>query len=138
MPDLQRFLDAQQATYPTALAEIQSGRKRSHWMWFIFPQLRGLGLSETARFYGIEGAAEAAVYMAHPVLSQRLVEICEALLQLASADATRIFGSPDDIKLRSSMTLFQAVPGAPGVFGRVLDRFYGGQRDAKTLALLSK
>ncbi len=138
MPDLQRFLDAQQSTYETALAEIQNGRKRSHWMWFIFPQLQGLGLSETARFYAIRDAREAAAYMAHPVLGPRLETISGALLALDSADATRIFGSPDDIKLRSSMTLFQAVPGAPGVFGRVLDRFYGGQPDAKTLALLNK
>ncbi|NVO31698.1 DUF1810 domain-containing protein [Hymenobacter lapidiphilus] len=136
MPTLQRFLDAQQATYPTALAEIRNGRKRSHWMWFIFPQLRGLGFSETARFYGITDAAEAAAYLAHPVLGPRLVEICEALLQLDSSDATRIFGSPDDLKLRSSMTLFGAAPGAPAVFGRVLERFYDGRPDAKTLALL--
>ncbi|MBT2558276.1 DUF1810 domain-containing protein [Hymenobacter sp. ISL-91] len=136
MPALQRFLDAQQSTYPTALSEIQNGRKRSHWMWFIFPQLKGLGFSETARFYGIADAAEAAAYLAHPVLGPRLVEICEALLQQPGTDATRIFGSPDDVKLRSSMTLFGAVPGASAVFGRVLERFYDGRPDAKTLALL--
>ncbi|WP_019949751.1 DUF1810 domain-containing protein [Hymenobacter aerophilus] len=136
MPTLQHFLDAQQSTYQTALTEIQNGRKRSHWMWFIFPQLKGLGFSETARFYGLDGATEAAAYLAHPVLGPRLVEICEALLQQPATDATRIFGSPDDLKLCSSMTLFGAVPGAPTVFGRVLERFYGGQSDPKTLALL--
>ncbi|NVO84077.1 DUF1810 domain-containing protein [Hymenobacter terrestris] len=136
MPTLQRFLDAQQATYPTALTEIRNGRKRSHWMWFIFPQLRGLGFSETARFYGIADAAEAAAYLAHPVLGPRLLDICEALLQLDSSDATRILGSPDDLKLSSSMTLFGAVPGASAVFGAVLERFFGGESDPRTLALL--
>ena len=136
MPSLQRFLDAQQSTYQTALAEIQNGRKRSHWMWFIFPQLQGLGLSETARFYSIQDAAEAAAYLAHPVLGPRLETIGGALLALNSADATRIFGSPDDVKLRSCMTLFRAVPGASAVFGAVLERLFGGQPDAKTLVLL--
>ncbi|MFD2784482.1 DUF1810 domain-containing protein [Hymenobacter rubripertinctus] len=136
MLPLQRFLDAQASTYQTALAEIQNGRKRSHWMWFVFPQLRGLGLSETARFYGIKDGAEAAAYLAHPVLGPRLVEICEALLTLASFDATRIFGRPDDVKLRSCLTLFRTVPGASAVFGRVLEQFYGGQPDPQTLALL--
>ncbi|SDX62402.1 DUF1810 domain-containing protein [Hymenobacter psychrophilus] len=138
MPTLQRFLDAQKSTYETALTEIQSGRKRSHWMWFIFPQLQGLGLSETARFYAIRDAREAAAYLAHPVLGLRLETISGALLALDSADATRIFGSPDDVKLRSSMTLFRAVPGAAAVFGAVLERFYEGQPDAKTVALLNK
>ena len=136
MPTLQRFLDAQQSTYQTALAEIQSGRKRSHWMWFIFPQLQGLGLSETARFYAIQDAREAAAYLAHPVLGPRLLEISGALLALDSTDANRIFGSPDDVKLRSSMTLFRAVPGAAAVFGQVLERFFGGVPDPRTLALL--
>ena len=137
MPTLQRFLDAQQSTYQTALAEIQSGRKRSHWMWFVFPQIQGLGFSETARFYAIRDAGEAAAYLAHPVLGPRLETISRALLALDSTDAPRIFGSPDDMKLRSSMTLFGAVPGASAVFGQVLARFFGGQPDPATLALLA-
>lgn len=136
MPTLQRFLHAQQAAYPTALAEIQNGRKRSHWMWFIFPQLRGLGFSETARFYGLQDAAEAAAYLAHPVLGSRLIEICEALLKLNSTNATRIFGSPDDLKLCSSVTLFRAMPGAAAVFSQVLEQFFGGEPDSRTLELL--
>ncbi|RYY21476.1 MAG: DUF1810 domain-containing protein [Cytophagaceae bacterium] len=135
---LKRFLDAQAADYPTALAEIKAGRKRSHWMWYIFPQLRGLGLSETARHYGIADAAEAAAYLAHPVLGSRLLEISRALLALPGSDATRVLGSPDDMKLRSCMTLFGAVPGADGVFGAVLNKFYGGEKDAKTVQLLGR
>ncbi|MBT9392582.1 DUF1810 domain-containing protein [Hymenobacter sp. NST-14] len=138
MPTLQRFLDAQQSSYETALAEIRSGRKRSHWMWFIFPQIQGLGRSETARFYAIRDAEEAAAYLAHPVLGPRLETISRALLDLPSTDATRIFGSPDDVKLRSSMTLFGAVPGAAPVFGQVLARFFGDQPDPQTLRLLGR
>ena len=133
---LQRFLDAQRADYATALAEITAGRKRSHWMWYIFPQMRGLGFSETARYYGIRDAAEAAAYLAHPVLGERLREIARALLALPGSDANRIFGSPDDLKLRSSMTLFGAVPGADGVFQAVLDKFFSGAKDVKTVQLL--
>ena len=135
---LQRFLDAQANDYQTALAELKAGRKRSHWMWYIFPQLRGLGFSETARYYGINDAAEAEAYLAHPVLGQRLVEISQALLGLAGSDANRIMGSPDDLKLRSSMTLFGALPGAGPVFKQVLDKFFGGAPDPKTLQLLGK
>lgn len=134
--DLQRFLNVQQEDYATALQEIKAGRKRSHWMWYIFPQLRGLGFSETARYYGITGAAEAAAYLAHPVLGARLREITQALLALPGADANRIFGSPDDMKLRSCMTLFAQVPGADAGFQAVLDKFFGGAPDAKTTQLL--
>ncbi|MBF9220869.1 DUF1810 domain-containing protein [Hymenobacter ruricola] len=134
---LQRFLDAQQASYPTALAEIKAGRKRSHWMWYIFPQIQGLGLSETARFYALRDRAEAAAYLQHPVLGARLVEISTALLALTSSDAHAIFGSPDELKLKSSMTLFAALPGAPAVFQQVLDRFYDGARDEKTLRIIA-
>ncbi|SHM01057.1 DUF1810 domain-containing protein [Hymenobacter psychrotolerans] len=137
-PNLQRFLDAQQRDYATALAEIQAGRKRSHWMWYIFPQIQGLGNSETARFYAIQGQQEAAAYVQHPVLGPRLVEISAALLELDSTDATRIMGSPDDMKLRSSMTLFAAQKGANPVFQRVLDKFFGGAPDEKTLQLLQQ
>jgi len=134
---LQRFLDAQQRDYATALAEIKSGRKRSHWMWYIFPQIQGLGYSETARFYAIKDRQEAETYLQHPELGRRLVEISEALLKLPSADAHSIFGSPDDLKLKSSMTLFAAVSTQP-VFQQVLDKFYQGRRDDKTLGLLQQ
>ena len=137
-PNLQRFLDAQATDYQQALAEIKNGRKRSHWMWYIFPQIQGLGFSETSRYYAIQDAAEAAEYLKHPVLSKRLFEICQALLEQAGNDANRIFGSPDDVKLKSSMTLFAALPGANSVFQSVLDKFFGGTKDAKTLQLLSK
>ena len=138
MSDLQRFLDAQATDYAPALAEMRAGRKRSHWMWYIFPQVQGLGYSEMAHRYGIAGAAEAAAYLAHPVLGTRLVEIAQVLLGLASHNATAVMGSPDDLKLRSSMTLFAQVPGADGVFQAVLDKFFGGQPDTKTLQLLER
>jgi uncharacterized protein (DUF1810 family) len=136
--NLQRFLDAQRTDYPTALAEIKAGRKRSHWMWYVFPQLQGLGFSETARYYGIKDAAEAEAYLKHPVLGSRLVEISQALLPLPGSDANRIMGSPDDMKLRSSMTLFAAMPGTEPVFQAVLDKFFGGEQDSKTVQLLGK
>ncbi|MBC6699408.1 DUF1810 domain-containing protein [Hymenobacter sp. BT190] len=135
-PNLQRFLDAQQRDYATALAEIRAGRKRSHWMWYIFPQIQGLGYSETAQFYAIRGRQEAEAYLQHPVLGPRLREISGALLTLESHDATRLMGSPDDVKLRSSMTLFGALAGSDPVFQRVLDTYFGGAQDAKTLQIL--
>jgi len=138
MPTLQRFLDAQATDYARALAEVKAGRKRSHWMWYIFPQVQGLGFSETSRFYGIQDLAEAAAYLQHPVLGPRLVAIGEALLALPGSNATSIMGSPDDMKLRSSMTLFGAVPGAPPVFEAVLAKFFGGKPDDKTLRLLGQ
>jgi uncharacterized protein (DUF1810 family) len=134
--NLHRFLEAQSSSYQTALAEIKNGRKRSHWMWFIFPQIQGLGLSETARFYAIADAQEAKNYLAHPVLGARLLEICQALLGLASSNAHDIFGSPDDLKLKSSMTLFAALQTEP-IFQQVLDKFYQGASDNKTLSILA-
>ncbi len=134
--NLQRFIDAQSSSYQTALAEIKNGRKRSHWMWFIFPQIKGLGLSETARFYALADAQEAKEYLAHPVLGARLREICHALLGVASSDAHHIFGSPDDLKLKSSMTLFASLGTSP-VFQQVLDKFYRGAQDDKTLRILT-
>ncbi len=133
--DLNRFILAQETAYETALAEITNGKKRSHWMWYIFPQLKGLGMSETARFYGINDKAEAVAYLAHPVLGKRLLEICNVLLGLGSEDAHAIFGSPDDVKLKSSMTLFAAL-NTNDVFQSVLDKFYDGDKDEKTLQLL--
>lgn len=136
--NLQRFLDAQATDYPQALAEVKAGRKRSHWMWYIFPQIQGLGFSSTSQHYAIRDAAEAAAYLKQPVLGPRLREISGELLKLAGRDASRVFGSPDDLKLRSSMTLFAAVPGADPVFRAVLDAFFGGKPDARTLQLLGR
>ena len=133
---LQHFIDAQSSSCQTALAEITNGRKRSHWMWYIFPQIQGLGLSETARFYAIQDRREAEQYARHPVLGRLLVEISTALLGLASNDAHAIMGSPDDLKLKSSMTLFAAVPGADPVFGAVQEKFFGGAQDEQTLRIL--
>lgn len=134
--DLSRFHRAQQTDYPRALEEIRSGRKQSHWMWYIFPQLKGLGRSSMAVYYGIRDLEEAKAYLADPVLGARLTEISEALLALDTDDATAVMGQPDDVKLRSCMTLFDTAAGAPGVFRRVLDKFYHGQKDARTLELL--
>lgn len=138
MDDLQRFIDAQEADFTTALAEIKNGRKRSHWMWYIFPQLRGLGSSDNAMYYGIQNIDEAEAYINHPVLGQRLMEICLALLQLKSDNANEIFGSPDDLKLRSSMTLFASLPDAYPIFQSVLEKFFNGEPDDKTLRLIGE
>ena len=137
-PNLQRFLDAQATDYAPALAELTAGRKRSHWMWYIFPQIRGLGFSSISQHYALNDLAEATAYLAHPVLGKRLVEISAVLLGLPSRNATQVFGTPDDLKLRSSMTLFAAVPGADPVFGAVLDKFFGGIPDSKTQQILGK
>jgi len=134
--DLNRFLTAQEQDYAQALAEIRAGRKRSHWIWYIFPQLRGLGYSYNAEYYGIADAEEARQYLAHPVLGARLREITEALLELPESDSVRVMGRPDDLKLCSSMTLFEYVSVQDSVFGKVLDKYYGGRRDAATLRML--
>lgn len=136
--DLQRFISAQQRDYATALAELRGGRKRSHWIWYIFPQIEGLGYSSTSRHYAIKSLPEARAYLQHPILGRRLVECAEAVLQINGRSAAEIFGAPDDMKLRSSMTLFAAVPDADPVFARVLDRYFGGQPDRRTLDLLAK
>ena len=135
--NLQRFIDAQRSDYATALEEITAGKKRGHWMWYIFPQLLGLGYTSTSVTYSIKDLDEAAAYLRDPVLGVRLVEICNALLKLDNNDAHKIFGSPDDLKLRSSMTLFSLVPGADKIFQQVLDKFFGGRKDEKTLQLLN-
>jgi uncharacterized protein (DUF1810 family) len=134
--NLDRFVEAQAALYSQALAEIRAGRKRSHWMWFIFPQLGGLGSSPTSQRYAIKGRAEAEAYLAHPVLGVRLLECAEALLALRTGSASEVFGHPDDLKLRSSMTLFASISEPRSGFERVLDRFFGGERDALTVRLL--
>lgn len=133
MRDLQRFLDAQARDYAIALAEIRNGKKQSHWMWYIFPQIAGLGYSETSRYYAIKNIKEASDYLKHEVLGPRLVEISKELLLLPGNDARKIFGSPDDMKLRSSMTLFASLPHTDAVFQAVLDKFFGGAKDERTL-----
>lgn len=135
---LKRFVDAQETDYPVALAEIKNGRKRSHWMWYVFPQIQGLGFSETSRFYAVRDINEAQEYLKHPVLGSRLISICDALLQLESNNATAIFGSPDDVKLKSSMTLFAALPGTDPVFESVLEKYFDGSKDIKTLQIIKK
>ena len=130
---LERFVVAQTDVYPHALAELRAGHKASHWMWFVFPQIAGLGTSPTARFYAIRDLAEARAYLAHPLLGPRLKDAAEAMLEWADErDAGTILGAIDAAKLRSSMTLFEAASGAP-VFGHVLDAFFGGARDPATL-----
>ena len=134
--DLDRFVLAQANDYEQALAEIRAGRKRSHWMWYIFPQIEGLGFSSMSRRYAIRSFDEARAYLDHPVLGRRLVECAEATLGVEGRSACEIFGSPDDLKLRSCATLFAAVTPPDSVFARLLDRFYEGKRDEKTLQLL--
>jgi uncharacterized protein (DUF1810 family) len=134
--DLDRFVAAQDGIYPEALAELRRGRKESHWMWFVFPQMAGLGRSETARFYGIASAAEARAFLAHPLLGPRLIECAQALLAQPERRAEAIFGPIDAMKLKSSMTLFEGVAPDPAPFAAVLRVFFGGERDAATLALL--
>lgn len=134
--DLQRFLSAQQNDYAIALAEIKQGRKRSHWMWYIFPQIAGLGFSETSRYYALKNIDEAQAYLNHPVLGSRLIEICTELLKLPVNNATQIFGTPDDLKLRSCVTLFSSIPGANPVFQQVLNKFFNGELDNNTFKLL--
>jgi uncharacterized protein (DUF1810 family) len=134
--DLERFVVAQDGTYPAALAELRAGRKRSHWMWFVFPQIAGLGSSPMAQRYAISGLDEARAYLAHPVLGPRLVEAARALTDLDGTDPVAVLGSIDALKLRSSMTLFaHAAPEEP-VFTEVLARYYAGAEDDATLARL--
>jgi uncharacterized protein (DUF1810 family) len=135
---LERFVDAQDqgGTYAQALAELRAGRKTSHWMWFVFPQIAGLGRSPTARHYALESLAEARDYLAHPVLGPRLVESARALADLPGADAEEVLGATDAMKLRSSMTLFARADPAEDVFARVLDQYFGGEPDGATDAIL--
>ena len=138
MPDfnLDRFKKAQSRDYATALTDIKNGRKESHWMWYIFPQLKGLGFSYTAEFYGIDGLAEAKAYMADELLRGHLVEISEALLSLPSSDAREVMGYPDDLKLKSCMTLFMEAAPELEVFGKVLEKFFGSEKDLKTVEMV--
>jgi uncharacterized protein (DUF1810 family) len=134
--NLTRFVRAQEGVYEQALAEIKGGRKHSHWMWFIFPQIDGLGFSTTSRLYAIKSRAEAKAYLDHPVLGPRLVECAEAALAVEGRTASQIFGSPDDMKLRSCATLFAHVSPQGSVFERLIRNFFEGRRDGKTLSRL--
>jgi uncharacterized protein (DUF1810 family) len=134
--DLSRFLRAQEADYAQALSELTAGRKQSHWMWYVFPQLDGLAASSTSKYYSIKSAIEAKAYLDHPVLGPRLLECAEAILQVKGRSATEILGSPDDLKLRSCATLFACVSPQGSVFDRLLDKYYRRERDDRTLRLL--
>ena len=134
--NLQRFVTAQAPVYPAVLRELRDAYKRGHWMWFIFPQLRGLGFSSTAQFYGLTSLDEAQAYLDHPVLGPRLIECTEIVVEAKAGSLNAIFGSPDDIKFCSSMTVFD-IAAPNGVFGRALDRWCDGRRDERTLGLVT-
>jgi uncharacterized protein (DUF1810 family) len=134
--DLNRFVQAQQSDYEQALSEVRSGQKRSHWMWYIFPQFDGLGSSATAQRYSIKSIAEAKAYLSHPVLGSRLIECAEAVLNVEQRSAYEIFGSPDNMKLKSCATLFASISPAGSVFEQLLDKFFQGEPDSRTLRLL--
>lgn len=134
--DLQRFIDAQEPVYDQVTAELRRGRKRSHWMWFVFPQLRGLGSSPMAHLYGITGREEAAAYASHPVLGARLRECTSLVLDVDGSTASEIFGSPDDLKFRSSMTLFSLSADEPSLYLEALAKYFEGEKDALTVTRL--
>ena len=135
--NLERFIAAQKAVYQTALQELKEGMKKSHWMWYIFPQIQGLGFTETSRFYAIKDLKEASAYLSHRVLGPRLILAANTLLSLEGKSVHQIFGSPDDLKLHFSMTLFSLVPGADPVFEAVLQKYFEGRKDNKTLKVLA-
>ena len=134
--DLSRFVRAQESCYERVLSEIRNGKKRTHWMWYIFPQIDGLAFSSTAKHYAIKSVAEAKAYLDHPLLGPRLLECAEAVVRVEGRSATEIFGVPDDLKLRSCATLFACVSPRDSVFDRLLAKYYRGERDGKTLQLL--
>ena len=136
--DLNKYLAAQERDYAGALAEMRSGRKRGHWIWYVFPQIAGLGMSSTSVHYAIEDLEQANRYFKHPVLGKRLVEIAAAILAVEGKTANEIMGSPDDLKLRSSMTLFSMVTNADPVFQEVLNKYFDGKPDQKTIEILNK
>jgi uncharacterized protein (DUF1810 family) len=136
--NLTRFVQAEGPDYEQALAEIRAGQKRSHWMWYVFPQFKGLGSSPTSMHYAINNAGEAAAYLAHPLLGPRLLECAESALRIENRSALQIFGSPDDMKLRSSATLFASVSPEGSVFHRIIEKYFEGERDVRTIELLSR
>ena len=136
--NLRRFTSAQEGIYDRALSELRSGLKRSHWMWYIFPQIYGLGNSYNSRYYAIKSVDEARQFLQHPVLGKRLLESTEAVLAIEGRSVSTIFGYPDNIKLKSSMTLFADITSTDSVFNRVLEKYFNGERDARTLLFLEK
>jgi uncharacterized protein (DUF1810 family) len=138
-PNLIKFLTAQESSYSTALSEIKNGRKETHWMWYIFPQIKGLGFSSTAQFYSIESLTEAKDFLNHEILGKRLREITEVLLNLEETDPTKVFGFPDDLKLKSCTTLFSIADGTENnLFQRVVQKFFEGEFDEKTVEILEE
>jgi uncharacterized protein (DUF1810 family) len=135
--DLGRFVKAQEDIFESVLTELTNGQKRSHWMWFIFPQIEGLGRSPTSKYYSIKSREEAQEYLSHPILGTRLLRCAELLLSVDGRSAMEIFGPPDDQKLKASMTLFATVADSGSIFERVLKKYFDGERDNKTIALLS-
>jgi len=135
-PGLERFLDAQAPAYDEVVNELRQGKKQTHWMWFIFPQIRGLGISPTAQYYAISGLDEARAYLAHPLLGPRLLACTAAVTAHRESPLTRIFGMPDDLKFRSSMTLFELAAEDPSEFSRALDTLCAGERDEITRAIV--
>lgn len=135
--NLERFLLAQEKNYKNAFVELSNGKKTSHWMWYVFPQIQGLGVSSTAQFYAIKDIGEAEAYLKHPVLGIRLIKVTEALLQIEGKTAFEIFGLPDDMKLKSCMTLFNLLDETNTVFERVLNKYFQGERDRRTIEILS-
>ena len=137
--DLSRFIKAQENSYEEALSEIKSGRKKGHWMWFIFPQFKGLGFTETSNYYSIKDLDEAKRYLSHPILGERLKLITKELLALNENNPNKVFGSPDDLKLKSSMTLFAAIDASQeNIFNAALDKLFNGQTDHNTLTLIKE
>jgi len=137
-PNLNKFVTAQESSYSTALSELKKGRKETHWMWYIFPQIKGLGLSSTAQFYSIESISEAKAFLNHEILGKRLKEITEVLLDLEETNPTKIFGEPDDLKLKSCMTLFSIADGEENnLFHKVIQKFFEGKSDEKTVEILN-
>ncbi len=136
--DLGRFVSAQEGIYDRVLAELRRGQKRTHWMWFIFPQIDGLAYSATSKHYAIKSLEEARQYLNHPLLGSRLLECAEAVLAVEGRSVSEIFGYPDDLKLKSSMSLFAYVADPGSVFARVLDKYFQGEQDVRTLDLLEK
>ncbi|MGZ4969349.1 MAG: DUF1810 domain-containing protein [Methylobacter sp.] len=136
--DLSRFTSAQESVYASVLGELRSGWKRSHWMWYIFPQIDGLGHSATSKHYAIKNIEEARQYLNHPILGKRLLECAEAVFTIKGRSISEIFGYPDNLKFKSSMTLFDYVAAPCSIFARILDKHFNGERDTLTLQLLEK
>ena len=134
--NLNRFIEAQETTYEVAMLELARGRKESHWVWYVFPQIEGLGKSDTAKFYSIKSLEEGRAYLEHPVLGPRLFEACEILLTLKDKSINEVMGFPDDLKLLSSTTLFETFSESNSVFTRIIEVYFDGERDEATLEII--